>query len=70
MLNKIFNDQDSPKFTGGLDSVEYGTHIAQKTFRNYLNKIQEFLSYNIKLRNKIYYELYTISNMDETSIYI
>ena len=36
----------------------------------YLDKIQEFLSYNIKLRNKSSDELYLMKNMNETPIYL
>ena len=44
-------------------------HVACKLPENYLNKIQEFLSYNIKLRNKNSYELDEMGNMDDISIY-
>ena len=35
-----------------------------------MDKLQEFLSYKIKLRNKNSYELYALANMDETPIYL
>ena len=46
------------------------THISQKLLENYLEKIMEFLSYNIKLRNKYWFELDAIANMDETPLYL
>ena len=35
----------------------------KKLPENYLNKIQEFLSYNIKLRSKYWFELDAIANI-------
>ena len=49
--------------------IRRNTHVTQNLPENYLNKIQEFVSYNIKLRNKNIYELYAITNIDETLIY-
>ena len=46
------------------------TYISQKLPENYLDKIQEFLSYNIKLRSKYWFELDAIANMDETPLYL
>ena len=46
------------------------THINQKLSVNYLDKIQEFLSYNIKLRSKYWFELDSIENMNETPLYL
>ena len=46
------------------------THISQKLPENYLDKIQEFLSYNIKLRSKYWFELDAIANIDETPLYL
>ena len=31
MLNKIFKDQDSSRFTGGQDNVEYGIFVSAAT---------------------------------------
>ena len=45
------------------------THISQKLPENYLDKIQEFLSYIIKL-SKYWFELDAIANMDETPLYL
>ena len=45
-------------------------HISQKLPENYLDKIQEFLSYNIKLRSKYWFELDAIANMDKTPSYL
>ena len=46
------------------------THISQKLPENYFDKIKEFLSYNIKLRSKYWFELDAIANMDETPLYL
>ena len=46
------------------------TLVAQKLPENYFDKIQEFLSYNIKLQNKNSYKLYAMINIDETPIYL
>ena len=46
------------------------THVAHKLPKNYLDKIQEFYSYSIKLRNKNYFEMWAISKMDEIPIYL
>ena len=46
------------------------THISQKLPENYLDKILEFLSYNIKLRRKYWFEVDAIANMDETPLYL
>ena len=53
-----------------LHSFRRNTHIAQKLQENYLVKIQEFLSYNMKLRDKNSYELYVMANVDESLIYL
>ena len=41
-------------------------HISQKHPENYLNRMQEFLYYNIKFRSKYDFELNAITNMDDT----
>ena len=46
------------------------THNSQKLPENYLDKIHEFFSYNIKLRSKYWFELDAIANMDETPMYL
>ena len=46
------------------------TYIAQELPEKYLDKIQEFLSYNTELRNKNRYELDAMTNMDENHIYL
>ena len=53
-----------------LHSFRRNTHIAQKLQENYLVKIQEFLSYNMRLREKNSYELYVMANVDESLIYL
>ena len=44
--------------------------LNRKLLENYLDKIQVFLSYNIKLRNKNSYKLYAMAKMDETPKYL
>ena len=46
------------------------THISQKLLENFLNRMQKFLYYNIKLRSKYDLELNAIANMDETLLYL
>ena len=46
------------------------THISQKLLEKYLDKILEFVFYNIKLRSKYWFELDAIANMDETPLYL
>ena len=46
------------------------THIAQKLAENYLDKLQKFLSYKVRPRNKNSYELYEITNINETPFYL
>ena len=45
-------------------------YISQKLPENYLNRMQEFLYYNIKFRSKYDFELNAIANMDETPLYL
>ena len=51
-------------------TLKRNTYATQKLVENYLDNLQEFLSYNIKLRNKNSYELYAMANMDNTPIYL
>ena len=44
--------------------------MLHKNFQKYLDQIQEFLSYNIKLRSKNSYELYSMAKTDETLVYL
>ena len=46
------------------------TRVVKKLPDNYLDKIQEFLCYNIQLRHKSNYELHTMTNINETPIYL
>ena len=46
------------------------THFAQKLLENYLDKMQEFLSYNIKYRNNNSYELYAMAIMNDIPMYL
>ena len=46
------------------------TRVAEKLPENYLDKIQEFFCYNIQLRHKSNYELYAMTNINETPIYL
>ena len=46
-----------------------GTHIGQSLPEDYKDKIQSFLSFVIKQRYKMEYEMKAICNMDETPIY-
>ena len=46
------------------------THVAQKLPENYLDKIQEFLSYNIKYRINNSYELYAMACINSTPMYL
>ena len=43
--------------------------VAQNLQENYLDKKQEFLSYNIKLRNDNTFEFYAMTSIDESLIY-
>ena len=44
------------------------THISQKLPENYLNRMQEFLYYNIKFIRKYDFELNAIANMPPCTI--
>ena len=46
------------------------THIYQKLPENYLDKILEFLSYNIKLRSKYNFELNSLAKMSELRLFL
>ena len=46
------------------------TNISHKPFENYLNRIQEFVSYNIKFGSKYDFELNAIANINKTPLYL
>ena len=46
------------------------THISQKLAENYLNKMQEFVYYDIIFRSKYNFELNAIANMNEARLYL
>ena len=45
-------------------------NISQKLPENYLNRMQEFLYFNIKFKSKYNFELNAIANIDETPLYL
>ena len=46
------------------------THISQKLYENYLNRMQEFSYHSIKFRIKYGFDLNAIANMDKTPLYL
>ena len=46
------------------------THVTQKHSEYYLDKIQNLISYNIKLRNKNSYKLYAMTIIGNNPIYL
>ena len=56
-------------YTSAFSYIRRNTQIAQKLQENYVDNIQEFLSYSIKLRNKNNYKLCAMASMDGIPIY-